>query len=278
VADVVAQREEVRSTRLSETNIPRRWTLRSEGREARASGNGVHAVSDELPTHLGSRERVKDTRALGDVMRMLDMPWATWTEEQFDAHQARIEAEREAREKQEREEETQRRVSALNAVGWPMRALEAAVSADTQKPGIQVISAWDVKKRSVLVLSGDPGSGKTVAAAWWALQRAHPARFVRAASFAAQSRYDEEKRNMLDGALVLDDLGAEYNDAKGSFLVDLDELVDSFYGNRRPLVITTNLDAPQFKARYGERINDRLRECGLWKVAGTATLRTKGKS
>ena len=160
-----------------------------------------------------------------------------------------------------------------------MRALEAAVSADTQKPGIQVISAWDVKKRSVLVLSGDPGSGKTVAAAWWALQRAHPARFVRAASFAAQSRYDEEKRNMLDGALVLDDLGAEYNDAKGSFLVDLDELVDSFYGNRRPLVITTNLDPEPFKQKYGERIVDRLRECSVWKSVGNTSLRPrKGKS
>ena len=63
---------------------------------------------------------------------------------------------------------------------------------------------------------------------------------------------------------MLDDLGAEYVDAKGSFLVDLDELIDTYYGDERPLVITTNLTKDDFKARYGARIERRVRECGKW--------------
>ena len=98
---------------------------------------------------------------------------------------------------------------------------------------------------------------------------------LRAAKFAANSRYDADAREawMLAPALVLDDLGAEYLDAKGSFLVDLDELIDTFYGDGRPLVITTNTDAAAFKARYGERIVDRLRECGVWLSIADGSMR-----
>ena len=89
-------------------------------------------------------------------------------------------------------------------------------------------------------------------------------------------------------ALVLDDAGAEFADASGSYRVDLDELVDRFYADARALVITTNLvyatprqrdeavraakergesadaDVPTFTDRYGERVTDRIRECGRW--------------
>ena len=74
--------------------------------------------------------------------------------------------------------------------------------------------------------------------------------------------------------LVLDDLGSEYMDAKGSLLTDLDELVDVFYGSlRRRLIITTNLTAAGFKTKYGDRIVSRMRDAGVWIELDAPSLR-----
>lgn len=228
--------------------------------------------------NIATSQHLGRTSSMGQLIDLADMQWPRMTDEEWAEHDARIAARKAEIEREEQAERMKERAKALHEVGWPMRALDAALVADVAKPGVEIVKAWDASTKSVLVLSGQPGCGKTVAAAWWALQRAIPAAFVRAATFAATSRYDEERRKVLETSLVLDDLGAEYNDAKGSFLVDLDELVDSHYGNRRPLIITTNLDPQAFKARYGERVVDRLRECGTWKSVGSVSLRAKGKS
>lgn len=168
----------------------------------------------------------------------------------------------------------------LEAAGFPLRALRVAEVAEKNET-IARIETWDRALasggRCVLVLAGAPGCGKTVSATRWALGRARVPRFLRAASFAAQSRYDDAKRDLLASpAIVLDDLGAEYADAKGSFLTDLDELVDTFYGNEKPLVITTNVESrEQFASRYGLRIFDRLRECALWLEVGASSRRAR---
>lgn len=158
--------------------------------------------------------------------------------------------------------------------GWPLRALEAADS-HASTDAVQKALAWDYSARNVAVLSGPPGTGKTVAAATWMLHTTWGMQFVRSATFAASSRYDHETRDRWFGAsgLVLDDLGAEYLDGKGSFMVDLDELVDTYYGNRRPLIITTNLTADEFKKRYGNRVEDRIRECAQWITVTGSSMR-----
>lgn len=191
-----------------------------------------------------------------------------WTDEQWAAHDARVAAER-------------ARALSLSAVtlaapnleelGWPSHALRAARGADEKWDTTRRMLGHKFSERSVVVLSGFAGCGKTVAAAAWAIRSGLRVCFLRAATFAASSRYDDDLRaeRFNAPALVLDDLGAEYLDAKGSFLVDLDELVDTYYGNERPLVITTNLTAGEFKARYGARIERRIRECGVWFSAST---------
>ena len=68
-------------------------------------------------------------------------------------------------------------------------------------------------------------------------------------------------------------VGAEYLDAKGSFLVDIDELIDTFYAQRKPLIITTNCTQRQFAERYGERITDRMTECAQWASVVGKSLR-----
>lgn len=167
------------------------------------------------------------------------------------------------------------RLDQLLELGFPRRAVEF-VRADVNQAeaAIARIAAY-VSSAEILVLSGPKGCGKTVAATWWAAQRSDRVRFLRASTFASSSRYDDRtaRNEWLSGPLVLDDLGAEFADAKGSFLADLDELVDAFYSDLRPLVITTNSGPEDFRQRYGERIADRLRECGRWISLNGKSLR-----
>lgn len=127
----------------------------------------------------------------------------------------------------------------------------------------------------LIVLSGGVGCGKTTAASWWLWHGAHghrqhartgPPRFVAVAWFARHSRYDHERFDALERsrALVVDDLGMEYADAKGNFVADLDALLDARYRNLLPTVLTTNLDAEEFGERYGRRLRSRIHESGCF--------------
>lgn len=136
---------------------------------------------------------------------------------------------------------------------------------------------------TITVLSGPPGCGKTTAASAWlwswvrdpsnwgkgcfgddeATWKA-PGMWTTAARLARMDKYDAGAVDALHKAarLVVDDLGAEYSDAKGFFQSFLDELINERYAGMRPTLITTNCKTEEFKARVGERITDRLREMG----------------
>lgn len=161
----------------------------------------------------------------------------------------------------------------------PRRAAVFALTLTADDPLIKRVSDWKASNTDggILVLSGPAGVGKTVAACWWANQCDRLPTFMRASEFATISRYDEEARALWQKAhgLILDDLGAEYLDPKGSFLVDLDEMIDTFYAEKTDLVITTNCDKATFKARYGNRIVDRLAEAGTWLTVTGASKRQR---
>jgi DNA replication protein DnaC len=185
------------------------------------------------------------------------------------------------REQRRREEQArEHRADFLNAM--PLRAAECALATTTDDPLIKRVSGWYEQHRKaggLLVLSGPAGVGKTVAACWWANRHPRMPVFMRAAEFAASSRYDAEARSRWQkGALILDDLGAEYLDPKGSFLVDLDELIDTYYAEKGYLVVTTNCDKATFKTRYGNRIVDRLAEAGTWLAVPGESRRKKAKA
>jgi DNA replication protein DnaC len=165
----------------------------------------------------------------------------------------------------------------LTAGNFPVRAIEAALKA-TNTEALERLNGHDFHSQNIVVLAGGVGCGKTVAATRWMIGRPG-ARFLRASTFAATSRYDQTARNAVygGGALVLDDLGAEFNDTKGSFLIDLEELVDTFYGDRKPMIITTNLLGNAFVERYGQRVTSRLRECGAFIAINSPDLRKKAQ-
>lgn len=183
------------------------------------------------------------------------------SDEEWQARDAQVAADRAAFESKT---QAQVRLDALVALGFPRRAVDVVRAGVAPEPAIGRLRGL-IATSEILVISGQKGSGKTVGATWWAAQRRDRVHFVRASAFASSSRYDRDSRaEMLAHPMVLDDLGAEFVDAKGSFLTDLDELIDVFYSDMRPLVITTNCTGEMFRERYGERVADRLRECGRW--------------
>jgi hypothetical protein len=160
---------------------------------------------------------------------------------------------------------------ALLGQGAPVRALRCA-RGELHVSAALSAAQEELSAGSVLVaLSGAPGLGKTVAALWWLL-RARPARanvsraarFVSAPALARVRRYsDDQMSDLLRArALVIDDLGVEFDDEKGAFRSLLDEVTNARYAAEFPTLITTNLPSKRFVARYGERLVDRIREAG----------------
>lgn len=134
--------------------------------------------------------------------------------------------------------------------------------------------------KTLLVLSGSPGSGKSFAAGRFLYDTSAgntwtTARFVDVSTLARMPRYDEKAMKEIEeaSALVIDDLGMEFDDKSGAFRSLLDAVINARYANALKTVITTNLDATAFKARYGERVADRIREVGAFVVCGGESLR-----
>jgi hypothetical protein len=190
-------------------------------------------------------------------MRVLER-LAAMTPEQWAEHDAKIRAERE---RSEAEAAKAARAASVMKLGLPPRVLEIVAGATWPTDATKALEGDAL----ITCLSGNPGNGKTVAAASWLFKR-EVGLFVKAAQLARWERYSDEKMRLLLGsaALVVDDLGTEYQDVKGNLMALIDELLDHRYDYRLPTVLTTNLDAEAFKARYGERIADRIREVGAF--------------
>jgi hypothetical protein len=194
----------------------------------------------------------------------------------------------------------------LREAGVPERAL-AVVPHDT--PAMQAVAG----ALDLLVLLGAPGVGKSVAAAKWlrdyvsdpsrwtpsnwdllttprgSMYPAHSSRLVpsykettlpiwiSAAQLARTDHYNQTEIDRIAKAprLVIDDLFSEFSDSKGFFQALLDEIIDLRYSGKRPTVITTNFDVEAFKARYGERVVDRLVEGGRFYACGNTSLRRR---
>lgn len=113
-----------------------------------------------------------------------------------------------------------------------------------------------------LVLTGETGTGKTVAACWAAWHRR--GRVVKASRLARMSWYDEARVDAIIAApmLVIDELGTECDDAKGVWRSRLDELCDARYDSRRPTIITSNL--PETSSVPGTRTLSALVGARIW--------------
>lgn len=105
----------------------------------------------------------------------------------------------------------------------------------------------------------------------------HHALFVKAAQLASALHRpggdDLWHRARKVRVLVIDDLGREYADQHGRWLSELDLLIDDRHEARLRTVMTGNVTPEEFKARYGERIADRIRQDGRVSICNGASLR-----
>jgi len=115
--------------------------------------------------------------------------------------------------------------------------------------------------RRMVLLTGVPGTGKTVAAICVALEH-RGAYFIRVSNYLAlaqsyQTQWQAEKAT-LRSALVLDDLGEEADHYRAA----VDSLLSGRY-NLAPdciTIVTSNLTNREFADAYGERIVSRFRD------------------
>jgi DNA replication protein DnaC len=181
------------------------------------------------------------------------------------------------------------RSSELRDNGFPEMFVTAALGELAETPAILRARAFiqlveRMPRKRLLLLAGGVGAGKTTAATFVLLKGQDPRPgFMRINELERRGRYDKKLDEWLKDktSLVIDDVGAESLDGKGVFRSLLDEIVDMFYGNRRTLVMTTNLrpvreatdKEDQFRERYGERIWSRLGQVAMWGDCGTRDLR-----
>jgi DNA replication protein DnaC len=215
-------------------------------------------------TRIGGGHQV-EFAALAAAHQLPDL-----TDEEWDERDAQIQSDLEAKEAEERGQADERRRELLLEREAPERAVDGIHAPSFMETSEACLALYGLQNdaRSIRVLAGGVGSGKTFAAVWWLAQYGGPSPlFMRVSEFETISRYDKEHRRRWKtaSALVLDDLGAEYADGKGNLLADLDELIDVYSGRTAQLIITTNLKPDQFKERYKSRIVSRLRAGARWK-------------
>jgi DNA replication protein DnaC len=167
---------------------------------------------------------------------------------------------------------------------FPARSVDAALAPWPSETAAQrQAREYLMGRKMALVLAGGVGAGKTTAATWVALEAGGTTPgFIRASALERRGRYSKSLEPWLEtrSCLVIDDLGAEVLDGHGVFRSLLDETIDMFFGDRKRIVITTNLRPRrvgdgelQFAERYGARVASRLSEIGLWADCGTRDLR-----
>lgn len=166
---------------------------------------------------------------------------------------------------------------------WPMlhASHAGAEGGPTETPALKAVGPFlaPSQRRSILVLAGGVGTGKTVAVAWGCAF--HGGRFVKALDLVRAGMFPDDpgywpglQRAPL---LAIDDLGTEPLDPKGYGHAVIADLIDRRYDANRKTVLTTNLPQPAFRQRYGEgtgaRLWDRIREAGIWVDAAGASMR-----
>ena len=168
-----------------------------------------------------------------------------------------------------------------------------ALALDTGKPtpALDAAKAWWPSDSWCLVLTGDPGVGKTVGAAWAAREswvKSGNVRWVSVNEASLERLFGPEAERLRMAAknadmLVLDDVGKDNN--SDVWKAWLEAVLDARWRDGRRTVLTTNLSArpdtnlrgetlkAPLEVRLGLRLWDRLAQGGKLVACGNVSLR-----
>lgn len=137
-----------------------------------------------------------------------------------------------------------------------------------------------------LTLSGGVGTMKTtlaIATMRVAMEKGYKAYFIPMVSLLdmiftlrdSQERFDFERRLRSVDLLLLDDIGAEYD--QQWVLSKVDSIITERYNRKKPVILTTNLNDELLSKKYNDRIMDRLRMVNQVVIFPGESLRQSGR-
>jgi DNA replication protein DnaC len=182
-------------------------------------------------------------------------------------------------EEEERQERERSRRWEMEVAGIPRKDVERLAADELHRTkALEYAQAWYASGKKLLVLSGGVGIGKTTALGWLAsrewpsprYRRPGRVRFIEAFRLRRADRFDDKAMLEIEGVafLAIDDIGSEYS-ASAAWPSFIDGLVNYRYAAELPTAMSTNLTAAQFKAAFGARVADRMREVGTFvEIAG----------
>lgn len=167
----------------------------------------------------------------------------------------------------------------LNGRGVPPRYLDEVLRGMRETPPVTEVRAFmGDPSRSLLLLIGTRGVGKTIAASFAAARWL--GRYVLAAEISQAYRelsYREIVRAWCSvGLLVIDELGREPTDADQRSRATMWEVVERRYSARLKTILVSNTPEKLLRERYDEPMWDRISgDGGVFPVVG-ASLRQRG--
>ena len=233
---------------------------------------------------LASQRAIKEWEAANPG---LVPEWRRLAEERAELAE-RTEAQRKELERAERA--LAKAAGRLESSGVGHRSLDAAANA-RETEALAATRRWlGQREKSWLILCGEKGTGKSVAATWAlreCIRNGGHGAFRRVSEVCRMSAFEEGARDFeaLKRAdlLVLDDWGTE---SAGDYARErLHELCDVRHEEYARTIITSNLrwhpgkgDPQGLKGRIGERLADRISEAGTLIQLTGQSLRRPGKS
>lgn len=166
----------------------------------------------------------------------------------------------------------ERKREAIVATGIPLReAMVDAIVGGTLRStdALRTTIAWLAGPRQVLVLIGDPGTGKTTAAGHAGMTRLSrgPLVYVKEPTLARWSmfaRYDRDWQRAVDApTLILDEAGTAEPRDLADARAGVSRMLDDRIGRGRKTIVIGNLSEADLARRYDRRMLDRLREIGF---------------
>lgn len=161
------------------------------------------------------------------------------------------------------ERETSGHAARLQAAGVPERYASAVAHRWRRTQATDEVQAFlGDRSRSILLLYGGAGSGKTCAAVWPLRSDRFPGYYALASEI-AQSYRHLDYRERIDNwtscrLLVIDELGREPTDRDDRSRAIVWEVVERRYGAMRKTILCSNLPPDELWLRYDAHLRDRI--------------------